>query len=1316
MKRPLSIVLVAIVALSLSVTLLHTSSERFDTMGDFFQGMTGLYIADSAVLIESVEDLYDIRHDLDEDYYLGSDLDFCDEESYDKPDEYPGVEEFCYERGASQGWEPLASPGKPFRGFFNAQGYEINNLYMDRPQENYVGLFGYIDSENYVSNLDLVNVDITGGESTGAVVGHIDNGKLYRCYVTGEIDGSSQVGGLSGFFGSESELVLSSSKADVEGSDRRVGGLVGFLGRDSSVLDSYFSGSVSGVEGVGGIVGSTEDLYSNVQRTHSIGSVTGEDGVGGLVGINKQGTVKDSVSSYEETGQYESIGLNEGTEENLYSLSNDEMRDYHLFRDLEWDIERVIDEDKDMNDGFPYLYWELNGDTVSHWSIYDPDLTLSIPERLGGDVLEPGEGEFDLGPKDKVNLVAEAREDHYFDGWKGEVQAVKDTASPETEVVMYDDYEIYPVFSEYLEIILSSTEGGEILEPGEGEFQYRSGEEVDLVAESDDGYEFVGWEGDIYTEEKATSIFLEESKEILASFSGKSEFELDIDKPEEGEKYGEGQRVVVEYYLKNVGNLPGSEDIEFTVEDNDGDTVFEDVEEDKEVDGGEAYQGSFDWTPRSGSSADSPFLLTIEVEEEREEVLVEVVDDFDLILSVFGRGSTDPVEGLHTYDVGETVTVNATAGEDYTFSHWTGDYPLGSQELSVIDLVMDEDKELIAYFENVDPSYEHTLDINVIEEGDTYPSEGSHVHYHGEMVPVRAMEPRGYDFIGWDGDILPHYHSRDKEITVLMDGDREVDAYFEEHKENFTLSIDTDGEGSTEPETGSHIYEEGTNVTLNAVPEEGWNFTEWSGDIESNESETEVTVDSDKDAVAVFTEYITHELDLEVIGKGNVSRYPDEEEYVNGTEVTLNATPEEGWEFSEWSGDFDSNQSSDNVTMDNDKSIIGIFSEKPPFDLHLNISGEGDVITYPDKDEYDDGEEVNLTAVPDDGWVFDSWAGDYRSTEANVTVTFNETKALNATFVEDDSPVIDVEESVDAELSYPDSVETSFSLANEGYGDANLEFSVEDVDDMVTLDVTEAGLAVDETKDFDLVVETDDATDTGEYTGSVLVNVSELDQDVEVPVNITVVEPEVDEMDILGLSLSLDSTTYKEGDEVHYTAEVGNMEDEPVNVVVQGAVYDAGGSLVDDFYEELTVEDFETVSSYFDDLPPGDYRLEVTVEADDELYSSTQEDASFMVQEEDTSLLIWVGIFVVFVLIVAVAAYLLLGDNLNFTASGSGDVPEYIENWIEKYLEEGYSRREIKEMMKNTSENPDLVDVYLDGSQGGLNLSGVVDSVKNIFS
>ena len=71
-------------------------------------------------------------------------------------------------------------------------------------------------------------------------------------------------------------------------------------------------------------------------------------------------------------------------------------------------------------------------------------------------------------------------------------------------------------------LTVSSTEGGEVIIPGEGAFTYDAGTVVDLVAVAEEGYYFVNWSGDVGTIADVfaatTTVTMNADYSIIASF------------------------------------------------------------------------------------------------------------------------------------------------------------------------------------------------------------------------------------------------------------------------------------------------------------------------------------------------------------------------------------------------------------------------------------------------------------------------------------------------------------------------------------------------------------------------------------------------------------------------------------------------------------------------------------------------------------------------------------------------------------------------------------------------------------------------------
>jgi len=148
------------------------------------------------------------------------------------------------------------------------------------------------------------------------------------------------------------------------------------------------------------------------------------------------------------------------------------------------------------------------------------DLTISSTQ--GGEVTTPDEGTFTYAEGTDVDLVAEAEEGYHFVNWTGDVDDIADVEDPTTTITMNDDYSVTANFALVYELIISSTEGGEVTTPGEGIFAYDEGTVVNMVATPDTGYRFLNWTGDAEdiadVEDATTTITMNDNYYITANF------------------------------------------------------------------------------------------------------------------------------------------------------------------------------------------------------------------------------------------------------------------------------------------------------------------------------------------------------------------------------------------------------------------------------------------------------------------------------------------------------------------------------------------------------------------------------------------------------------------------------------------------------------------------------------------------------------------------------------------------------------------------------------------------------------------------------
>ena len=143
----------------------------------------------------------------------------------------------------------------------------------------------------------------------------------------------------------------------------------------------------------------------------------------------------------------------------------------------------------------------------------------------------------------------------------------------------------------------------------------------------------------------------------------------------------------------------------------------------------------------------------------------------------------------------------------------------------------------------------HTLftSSNPLNGGSVTPSKAE--YDNGESAQITAVASSEYVFQNWTGA-----SGSETSTSVIMDMDKLVTANF--IKKKYALNIETAGQGNvTEKLIKSGTvsnYNSGSIIEVEAVPSEGWKFTEWQGDISGQKNPYIINLISDKSIKAVF--------------------------------------------------------------------------------------------------------------------------------------------------------------------------------------------------------------------------------------------------------------------------------------------------------------------------------------------------------------------------------------------------------------------------------------------------------------------------------
>ncbi len=222
------------------------------------------------------------------------------------------------------GFSPIGNLTSPFSGSYAGNNFIIEGLEINNPNDDFVGLFGYINSEVSITSLGLKNVNITGKNYVGGIVGQND-GNISNTYVTGSVTGANFVGGL--------------------------------IGRNTGPLSTaYVTGSITGTTHVGGLIGWND--YFDVENTYVSATVQGTTEVGAMIGHNA-GIITLSIWNSDAT-VVSGVGFGDGT--GVSGKTTNEMRTQSTFEESQWDFvtKWVMPSLHCTNNGLPILQWQNN--------------------------------------------------------------------------------------------------------------------------------------------------------------------------------------------------------------------------------------------------------------------------------------------------------------------------------------------------------------------------------------------------------------------------------------------------------------------------------------------------------------------------------------------------------------------------------------------------------------------------------------------------------------------------------------------------------------------------------------------------------------------------------------------------------------------------------------------------------------------------------------------------------------------------------------------------------------------------------------------
>ncbi|MCQ2260823.1 MAG: fibronectin type III domain-containing protein [Bacteroidales bacterium] len=340
-------------------------------------------------------------------------------------------------------------------------------------------------------------------------------------------------------------------------------------------------------------------------------------------------------------------------------------------------------------------------------------------------------------------------------------------------------------------------------------------------------------------------------------------------------------------------------------------------------------------------------------------------------------GTTTPVPGQHTYQVGDMLNATATANAGYSFVNWTisadgveditiSDNPINTM---IPDYMAGMDITCMANFEV------ETFDVTVLtNDANMGTVSGSGSYNSGATATIVATPAANCRFVQWsDGDT-------NATRNIVVTSDTTLTATFDYQPVLVTYAINNAWMGSTTPAIGQYTYHVGDTVSATATANAGFRFVNWtiSNGIISNTNATNpaeivipaafagmnitITAIFDNDQFTI-TALSNNDLLGTVTGSGT---------YNNGATATLVATPAANCHFVQWN-DGDTNATR-TVVVTSDSTFTATFDYNPiNVVLAINNAWMGTTTPAPGAYTFHVGDTVSAMAVANPNYHFVNW-------------------------------------------------------------------------------------------------------------------------------------------------------------------------------------------------------------------------------------------------------------------------------------------------------------------------------------------------------
>jgi hypothetical protein len=283
------------------------------------------------------------------------------------------------------------------------------------------------------------------------------------------------------------------------------------------------------------------------------------------------------------------------------------------------------------------------------------------------------------------------------------------------------------------------------------------------------------------------------------------------------------------------------------------------------------------------------------------------------------------------------------------------------------------------------------VDVKPPEGGTTTPLPGIYLWDIGSTIPAIAIPAPNYRFDRWNDSITDTSNS----ITSILNSDTHLTAFFI-RQYNLILNVVPSNGGSITSSAQTYTLDEGSSVTLTAVPQPGFRFNGWQGDVSSSNLSITVIMNGNRNISVHFIRIYNLTVTANPLQGGIISQSGIFDE---GDSVILNAVAVRGYRFDHWN--FGASSSlSPQISIRMDKDLVATAFFTPVFTLTIiNNAPDGGSLNVTSGIQVDKDQEVTLIATPNQNFRFDRFEGDASGNIPTIKIKMDKDKIVSVFFM-----------------------------------------------------------------------------------------------------------------------------------------------------------------------------------------------------------------------------------------------------------------------------------------------------------------------------